>query len=316
MGGRCLGARVDVPQGRACVFIFFPSQPQPLQSSLPSLPQFGAAALASLPKDMAGALSRGALSMGYVRLWLKASTTPLLGALVRAFPGFRDRVLGNPRFLLVLAIEELIGCSARMAGEIQGRPGDRFWKEINFVASDMSLEVIGDFFIVWLLSPRACFAPRSSSAAARALAGLPAHCLQVGGYTLAQRLGALALRGAQFFAVGAGAAALGHSATVAMVERQKAAAAARGEKPPKLKKGETPPKELGPVLDTAAAWGVFMALSSNARYQLVNGLEERVLDPLPLPPLAKSAATFWLRFGNTFVGTVNWMWWAKLVGVQ
>ena len=286
--------------------------PPPLS---PSLLQFGAV-LNTLPDDMKAALARGALTMGDVRLWLKASTTPLLGWLVKAFPGFRDRVLGNPRFLLVLAIEELIGCSARMAGEIQGRPGDRFWKEINFVASDMSLEVIGDFFIVWLLSPRASFAPRSPSAAARAVAALPAHALQVGAFTLPQRLGALALRGAQFFAVGAGAAALGHSATVAMVERQKAAAAARGEKPPKLKKGEAPPKELGPIVDTAAAWGVFMALSSNARYQLVNGFEERVLDPLPLPPLAKSLATFWLRFGNTFVGTVNWMWWAKLVGVQ
>jgi len=265
---------------------------------------------------MKAALARGALSMGHVRLWLKASTTPVLGALVRAFPGFRDRVLGNPRFLLVLAIEELIGCSARMAGEVQGRPGDRFWREINFVASDMSLEVIGDFFIVWLLSPKANFAPRATSAAARALASLPAHALQVGPFSLPQRLGALALRGAQFCAVGAGAAALGHSATVAMVARQRAAAAARGEKPPKLKKGEAPPKELGPVADTAAAWGAFMAVSSNARYQLVNGFEERVLDPLPLPPAAKTLATFWLRFGNTFVGTVNWMWWAQLVGVQ
>ena len=91
------------------------------------------------PPPSQAALARGALTLGDVRAWLALASTPLLGAVARAVPGFRDRVLGNPRFLLVLAIEELIGCSARMAGEIQGR-GDRFWQEINFVASDMSLE--------------------------------------------------------------------------------------------------------------------------------------------------------------------------------
>ena len=72
---------------------------------------------------MAAALSRGALTLGDVRRWVALARTPLLGALARAWPGFRDRVLGNPRFLLVLAIEEAIGCSARMAGEVRGRGG-------------------------------------------------------------------------------------------------------------------------------------------------------------------------------------------------
>ena len=237
------------------------------------------------PPPSQAALARGALTLGDVRAWLALASTPLLGAVARAVPGFRDRVLGNPRFLLVLAIEELIGCSARMAGEIQGR-GDRFWQEINFVASDMSLEseqrrvyaefgrppattsrpnhpnallnpqmpffftVIGDFFIVWLLSPKASFAPRANTAFARAIAGLPAHALQVGSYSLAQRFGALAYRGTQFFGVGFGAAAIGHTLTMAMVSRQKAAAAARGEKP---NAGE---KELGPVLvRSGRVWG-------------------------------------------------------------
>lgn len=36
-------------------------------------------------------------------------------------------------------------------------------------------------------------------------------------------------------------------------------------------------KELAPVLDNSFAWGSFMAISSNPRYQVVNGLEVRVL---------------------------------------
>ena len=271
-------------------------------------PQFGPV-LADLPADMAAALSRGALTLGDVRRWVALSRTPLLGALARAWPGFRDRVLGNPRFLLVLAIEEAIGCSARMAGEVRGR-GDRFWDEIAMVASDMSLEVLGDFAIVWLLSPRASFAARPDSRFARALRSLPAHSLQVGSYTLAQRVGVAALRGVQFFGVGYGAATVGHTLTLAAVDAQAAAAAKRGEKP------RTDLAQPAGVGATAAAWGWFMGASSNVRYQLVNGFEERVLDALPLPAGPKAAATFLMRFGNTYLGTLQWMWWAKRVGVQ
>jgi len=260
---------------------------------------------------MAAAAARGALTLGDVKRWLSIASTPLVGSLARAWPGFRDRVMGNPRFLLVLAIEEAIGCSARMAGEVQGR-GDKFWDEAALVASDMSLEVLGDFAIVWLLSPKACFKPRADSALTRALRSLPSHAMQVGsGYKLQQRLGALALRGAQFFAVGFGAAAVGHSATIAAVSAQRKRGVLRGDK---QTAANTAP--LAPALDTAMAWGWFMGVSSNARYQVVNGFEERVLDVIPMPALPRALATFALRFGNTFVGTKQWMWWAKWIGVQ
>ena len=39
-------------------------------------------------------------------------------------------------------------------------------------------------------------------------------------------------------------------------------------------------------------------------------------DALPLPPLAASLATFILRFGNTFLGTAQWLAWAQFMGVQ
>lgn len=45
----------------------------------------------------------------------------------RWFPAFRDRIMGNPRFLLVLAIEEVIGCTAKTIAEYQAR-GKDFWK--------------------------------------------------------------------------------------------------------------------------------------------------------------------------------------------
>lgn len=41
--------------------------------------------------------------------------------------------------------------------------------------------------------------------------------------------------------------------------------------------GEEPDKELAPVLDNSIAWGGFVSTSTNLRYQLVNGFEERAL---------------------------------------
>lgn len=50
------------------------------------------------------------------------------------------------------------------------------------------------------------------------------------------------------------------------------------------KEGEEPYKPLAPVLDNSLTWGGFMGLSTNLRYQLVNGIEERAL--VNLPPTA------------------------------
>lgn len=69
---------------------------------------------------------RGGVTAADVTQWIQIASTPILGAICRALPAFRDRVMGNPRFLLVLALEEVLGCSAKMTAEVQGR-GKNFW---------------------------------------------------------------------------------------------------------------------------------------------------------------------------------------------
>ena len=53
--------------------------------------------------------------------------------------GCRDRVMGNPRFLRVLAVEVVLGCTAKTIAEVQAR-GAKIWEELDFLASDLSLE--------------------------------------------------------------------------------------------------------------------------------------------------------------------------------
>jgi hypothetical protein len=64
--------------------------------------------------------------------------------------------------------------------------------------------------------------------------------------------------------------------------------------------------------------GVFLALSSNTRYQIINGLEHLVeASPAAkqVPPVAM-AFTVGVRFANNIYGGMQFVDWAKLSGVQ
>ncbi|CAK9184312.1 unnamed protein product [Ilex paraguariensis] len=73
-----------------------------------------------------------------------------------------------------------------------------------------------------------------------------------------------------------------------------------------------------PLLKSAALWGVFLAVSSNTRYQVINGLE-RLVEASPLakqvPPVAL-VFTFGVRFANNIYGGMQFVDWARWSGVQ
>eukprot|EP00884_Botryococcus_braunii_P015964 jgi/Botrbrau1/3050/Bobra.0070s0045.1 len=229
----------------------------------------------NLPKDIQEALARGAVTPADITQWLKIASTPILGAICQALPAFRDRVMGNPRFLLVLAIEEAYGLQRKADGR-GPRPGK------GVLAGDKH-GVLG----------------HGAGGGARAV-------MQVGSYTVGQRAATVAYRGIQFFFVGFLSSVIGHSLTTYLVDQQK--------KKKKQLAAEAAAKAVPPK--RSLAWGSFMALSSNTRYQIVNGIEERVVDATVQSGLAKSAITFILRFGNTWLGGLQWMAYAKYLGVQ
>ncbi|CAK0786940.1 hypothetical protein CVIRNUC_010154 [Coccomyxa viridis] len=277
-----------------------------------------------LPHDLQDALKRGIMSAAELRQWLALAAKPILGALSRWFPAFRDRIMGNPRFLLVLAIEEVIGCTAKTIAEYQAR-GKDFWKEIDFVLSDLSLEVIGDFAIIWLLSPKKSFSRAPQGGLSHFAAGLPGHTLQIGAFPLQYRLGSLLLRAAQFFAVGCFASVVGHSLTILLAEKRRAKlehirALKQKEGAPKLLAAlpldEEPEKELAPVARNSICWGIFMATSANLRYQLLSGFDERYMAKLVPNRALNTGLTALMRFTNTLVGSAQWIHVARGLGLQ
>ncbi|GMH39518.1 hypothetical protein BSKO_07416 [Bryopsis sp. KO-2023] len=262
----------------------------------------GGSTMKDLPKDMQAAMQNGILTVDHVTQWLAIIATPILAPICRAVPGFRDRVMGNPRFLLQVCLELFVGVVAKTIAEKEARK-ENFYKEMPFVLSDLALEVLGDFSLVWLLSSKASFKPAATSKFGKIISSIPGHTLQRGNFSLGQRALTLVYRGGQFFLVGFGCSAVGHSITKAAVEAQE------------VPEGEEPPV-LAPVLDNSIGWASFMGLSSNLRYQTVNFVEESVLDAFVPSKLLNVPLTFSLRFANCFLGGVQWVWFAKTLGLQ
>ncbi|TQD69010.1 hypothetical protein C1H46_045457 [Malus baccata] len=61
-----------------------------------------------------------------------------------------------------------------------------------------------------------------------------------------------------------------------------------------------------------------MAVSSNLRYQVLAGvIEQRFLEPLlHQNKLMLSAICFAIRTGNTFLGSLLWVDYARFIGIQ
>ena len=59
--------------------------------------------------DLQTALKLGTLTVADLRKWQQIRSIPIVGLLAAAFQGFRERMMGNPRFLLAVAAEEIIG---------------------------------------------------------------------------------------------------------------------------------------------------------------------------------------------------------------
>ncbi|OSX76761.1 hypothetical protein BU14_0176s0003 [Porphyra umbilicalis] len=81
---------------------------------------------------------------------------------------------------------------------------------------------------------------------------------------------------------------------------------------------------LASVWDNSVAWGAFLGLSSNPRYQLVSAVEQRFVDGWlrraagggGAAELAAAAVSTALRLGNCYTGSSQWIPFARMVGVQ
>jgi len=72
------------------------------------------------------------------------------------------------------------------------------------------------------------------------------------------------------------------------------------------------------VISMSAAYGSYMAISSNLRYQIIAGvIEERGIEVMFKNNKAIcSLLTFIVRTSNTFIGSLLWVDYLRLIGLQ
>ncbi|XP_044491098.1 protein RETICULATA-RELATED 4, chloroplastic-like [Mangifera indica] len=268
--------------------------------------------LESLPKDLAAAVEAGRVPAAIVRRYFELEKAPVFRWLLQ-FGGFKERLLADDLFLTKVAIECGVGIFTKTAAELERRR-ENFTKELDFVFADVVMAIIADFMLVWLPAPTVALrAPLAVSAGpiAKFLHNCPDNAFQVAlagtSYSFLQRIGAIMRNGAKLFAVGTGASLIGTGITNALINVRKA-----------FDKSFADEAEDVPVLSTSVAYGVYMAVSSNLRYQVLAGvIEQRILEPLlHQHKLILSAICFVVRTGNTFLGSLMWVDYARWVGIQ
>ncbi|KAG0541070.1 hypothetical protein BDA96_03G464300 [Sorghum bicolor] len=265
--------------------------------------------LDSLPSDLAAAIESGRIGGDIVARFNELEANGFIKWLL-TFKGFRERLLADELFLTKLGIECGIGLVAKTAAELQKR-GDNFFKEIEVVISDVVMAIVADVMLVYLPAPTIGLQPpiaRNASAIASFFSSCPDNAFQIAlagrSFTLVQRIGAFVRNAAKLLVVGTTASLVGTSVTSAAL---KAKAAVNKDEAVEI-----------PVLQTSIAYGIYMSISSNLRYQLLAGvLEQRILEPLlHNQKLLLSAMCFMVRSGNTFLGSLLWIDYARWIGVQ
>ncbi|XP_010554927.1 PREDICTED: protein RETICULATA, chloroplastic [Tarenaya hassleriana] len=273
---------------------------------------------ATLPSDMLEAAKtfgiRKILLLRY--LDLQGSAWPL-GIAIRSWSMLRNRMLADPSFLFKIGTEIVIDSCCATVAEVQKR-GKDFWAEFELYVADLLVGVVVNVALVGMLAPYVRFGQPSSSSGftgrmLRAYNALPSSVFEAERpgcrFSVQQRLATYFYKGIMYAAVGFGCGIIGQGiANMIMTAKRYTFSLERHL-------SDIP---VPPLIKSAALWGVFLAVSSNTRYQVINGLE-RLVEASPVakkvPPVAM-AFTVGVRFANNIYGGMQFVDWARWSGVQ
>jgi hypothetical protein len=265
--------------------------------------------LGDLPQDIVQAYHTGLVGAGVLINFLYARANFLSRLLMGTSPGMRNRFLADRLFLLKIAIEEGLGVAGKLSAEYERRR-ENFFREGEFVVANLISALLADFALVYLPAPSVALSRSSvrSNWLTRLATELPSNVFQTDRpFTLAQRAGGFALKGAQLFVVGFVCCAVGAAVTNGLVYVRE-----------RVDKSYKPATQKTNVLAVSALYAIFLGVSSGSRYQLINGIESHIFPRLfaNTPHLFEQAATFLLRYGNTFWGSQQWVIFCRLTNVQ
>ncbi|KAG2690672.1 hypothetical protein I3760_09G199300 [Carya illinoinensis] len=271
---------------------------------------------ATLPSDMLeAAKSVGIRKLLLLRyLDLQGSFWPL-GFLMKSFSLLRNRMLADPSFLFKVGTEMVIDTVCVTFAEVQKR-GKDFWSEFELYVSDLLVGLVVTVALVGMLAPyvrigRPTMSKGFLGQMQHAYGALPSSVFEAGKpgrrFSLKQRISTYFFKGLMYGSVGFACGIVGQGIGNIIMTAKRS-----------MKKNSEEDIPVPPLLKTAALWGAFFAVSSNTRYQIINGLE-RLVEASAFAkqvPTAAMAFTVGVRFANNVYGGMQFVDWAKWSGVQ
>lgn len=224
--------------------------------------------------------------------------------------GWKDRVAFDPEFPFKVFVEQIIGVGAAVLGDMSSRK-DWGIHELDFVFSTIVVGSIMNFSLMYFLAGTHS---SSSKAAGNIIAklfdentlkgmGAPGGNFFEAGFPLGKRFLNLGYKGMMFGLVGFSAGVVGTSLSNGLIAMRK-----------QLDPNYEAQNESPAILPNAGVWATHMGVSSNSRYQLLNGLD-MVLQPRMGPTAFKALSTV-IRLSNNILGGMSFVTLAKLCRVQ
>lgn len=222
------------------------------------------------------------------------------GSLGAFLSGWRSRVAADPQFPFKLLMEEVVGVSACVLGDMASRPNFGL-NELDFVFSTLVVGFILNFVLMYLLAPTAA---SSNQCLPSIFASCPpSHMFEPGPYGFLSRCGTFVYKGTLFSGVGFLAGLAGTALSNGLIKMRK-----------KMDPNFETPNKAPPTVLNALTWAIHMGVSCNLRYQTLNGVE--YLLAKGLPPLAFKSSVVVLRCLNNVLGGMSFVVLARLTGSQ
>nr|XP_043622535.1 protein RETICULATA-RELATED 1, chloroplastic-like [Erigeron canadensis] len=272
----------------------------------------------NLPKDMSEAAKATGLRKLILTRYLDLQTSGwILGFLTRNFVMFRNRMLADPSFLFKVGAEMVIDSCSVTVAEVHKR-GKDFWDEIELFAADFLVGIVVDIALVGLLAPYTRFEKQSVangglfSGLKNSVAALPSSVFEFerpgSKFSAQQRIATYFYKGLLYGSVGFGCGLVCQGfANMVMNAKRRIHASEHDVSVP-----------VPPLMQSAVLWGIFLAVSANTRYQIINGLES-VVEASSLAkqvPLVARTFTIGVRLSNNIYGWMQFVDCAKWSGVQ
>ncbi|XP_076957629.1 protein RETICULATA-RELATED 1, chloroplastic-like [Bidens hawaiensis] len=270
----------------------------------------------SLPDDMLEAAKATGLRELIVTRYMELQKSGwALSFLTKNFSMLRNRLLADPSFLFKVGTEIVIDSCCATFAEVQKR-GKDFWNEFELYAADLLVGIVVDIAMVGMLAPYARIGKQTVASGGlfsglkNSVLALPSSVFEFErpgcSFSAQQRLASYFYKGILYGAIGFGCGIVGQGIANMIMNAKR-----------RMHSSEDDVK-VPPLVQSAVLWGVFLAVSSNTRYQVVNGLESLV-EASPLAkqvPVVAMAFTVGVRFANNIYGGMQFVDWARLSGVQ